>query len=107
MAELWISGIILIVLFYFFLILPQQLSNRKHRKELKLLNVGDNVVTIGGIIGAIVALDADQAVLEIAPKVNVKILRSAISHKLQADMDRKTAEQVSGSSSEEHLGQRT
>ena len=82
MQEIWISGLIVIALFYFFLILPQQIANRRRRKSLTKLSIGDEIVTIGGLIGRITELDADRVSLEIAPGITVRALRSAISHRL-------------------------
>ncbi len=82
MKEIWISAFAVIILFYVFLILPQQLQNRRRRKELATLAVGDEVVTIGGLIGQITGLDRDRIALEVAPSVTVRVLRSAISHRL-------------------------
>lgn len=82
MREVWISGIILIVLFYVFLILPQQSSSRKRRKEMATLVPGDEVVTGGGLIGKVVGMETDRLVLELAPGINVQVMKGYVSYKL-------------------------
>ncbi|MBI2952972.1 MAG: preprotein translocase subunit YajC [Chloroflexi bacterium] len=82
MREFWISAIIIVILFYVFVLLPQQLESRKRKKELAQLRVGDTVVTAGGLIGVISTVEANQVALDIAPGVTVKVVRSAISHRL-------------------------
>lgn len=82
MKEVWISGIILIVLFYVFLILPQQSNARKRKKELATLALGDEVVTNGGLIGRVISQASDQLVLELAPGVNVRVVKAYVGYKL-------------------------
>ena len=78
------SPIIMLVLmfavFYFILIRPQQKKAKEARNLLASLKKGDEVVTAGGIIGRITGLNETQVVLEIAPQVRIKILRSSISN---------------------------
>ena len=52
------------------------------------LREGDKVVTIGGIIGEIVAIDASQVVLEVAPNITIRVLRSAISNRLHSQANK-------------------
>ena len=63
---------------YFVLIRPQKRRQLQSRQMLSNLEVGDEVVTAGGIYGRIVEiLDAD-VVVEIAPEVRVKVARRAV-----------------------------
>lgn len=71
--------IILLVIFYFILIRPQQLQRKKQQNFLSSLKRGDEVVTQGGILGKIVDLGRDVVSLQIANKVTIKVLRSKIS----------------------------
>jgi preprotein translocase subunit YajC len=69
-------------IFYFLLIRPQQRRQRSQRDLLGSLEVGDDVVTIGGVHGTIRELDDENATVEIAPGVRVKFLRGAIARKV-------------------------
>lgn len=71
--------LLLIAIFYFLIILPQQRRAREHRKLVAELKVGDHVITMGGMYGTITAVEADFVRLEIAPKITVKVARSAVS----------------------------
>jgi len=71
--------IIIFVIFYILLILPQQRKVKKHRDFLKNLDKGKLVVTSGGLHGKITGLTESVVTLEIAPGVKVKVSRDQIS----------------------------
>lgn len=79
------SGIIMLVLmfaiFYFLLIRPQQKRAKQHRELLDAIQVGDQVVTAGGIHGRISALQDTVVTLEIANGVKIKVNRASIANK--------------------------
>lgn len=79
--------------FYFLLIRPQQRRQRDQRSLLDSLHVGDDVVTIGGVIGTIREVDDSEVTLEVAPDVDVRFLRSAIARKIQYE-DEEPQEQL-------------
>jgi preprotein translocase subunit YajC len=67
--------------FYFLLIRPQQKKFDEQSAMIKALKKGDRVVTSGGIVGTILSLDGEEyAVVEIAPDVRVKVVRSTIGN---------------------------
>jgi len=68
----------IILIFYLLLIRPQQQQAKKTKQMLATLKKGDKVVTNGGIIGTVVGLDEQKAVLRIADEVKVEFLKSAI-----------------------------
>ncbi|MBI3287100.1 MAG: preprotein translocase subunit YajC [Chloroflexi bacterium] len=70
-----ITLVIALVLFYIWLILPQQLEARRHRKVLQMAKVGDRVITQGGLVGRIIELEERVVHLEIAPGVVVLVHR--------------------------------
>lgn len=74
--------VLLVVVFYFILIRPQQRRMRSQRELMSSLSVGDEVATIGGIVGTIRELDDDEVVLEVADGVDLRFLRSAVARKL-------------------------
>lgn len=63
------------------IILPQQRKARRHTELVASLAVGDEVVTAGGIVGVIVALDADEVVLETVPGTRLRLVRAAVGER--------------------------
>ena len=70
---------VLIVGFYFLLVRPQRKQMAARRALVAAVQVGDEVVTAGGIHGRVTAEDGDIIGLEIAPGVVSRIARGAIS----------------------------
>lgn len=70
---------LLFAIFYFVLIRPQQKRVQAHKNMLGALAKGNRVMTSGGLIGTIVKLDADIAVIEIAQGIKVRVAKSAIT----------------------------
>jgi preprotein translocase subunit YajC len=71
--------ILLFVVFYFLLIRPQQKRAKTHKSFMENLKKGDRVVTSGGLYGTITGVTDDAVTIEIAEKVRVKILKSAVA----------------------------
>jgi len=74
--------IAMFVLMYFLLIRPQQKRAKDHKILLKALKKGDEVVTNGGVIGKITAVDESFAEVEIASGVIVKLQKQGINQKM-------------------------
>ena len=77
----WVSLLFMlaiIVLFYFLLIRPQMKRQKEHRQMVEGLQVGDEVVTQGGILGRITDLDDQFATLEVADGVKLRVQRHAM-----------------------------
>jgi preprotein translocase subunit YajC len=72
---------ILLVLMYLVLLRPQQQRLRAQRSLVASLDVGDEIITAGGIIGRIVALTDERASIEVADGVVIDFLRVAISRR--------------------------
>mgnify|MGYP006224164349 CR=1 FL=1 len=69
--------ILIFVIFYFFLIRPQQKKAKEHKLMIEQLKRGDKVVTSGGIVGTIERIiDNDKVEITISENVNVEIIRS-------------------------------
>lgn len=78
--------IVIFVLFWLLLIRPQQKKMKLHNQMLAALDKGTKVLTSGGLVGTIVKIQEDGFVeLEIARDVVVKVQRSAISGKIEAE----------------------
>lgn len=65
--------------FYFLLIRPQQQKAKEHEDFVKGLKKGELVVTNSGLFGRIADLKDDEVTLEIAPNVRVRYERSKIA----------------------------
>ena len=75
----FIPLILIFVIFYFFLIRPQQKKIKDHKSMVASLKRGDEVVTSGGIIGKIdKVLDDDKIDLIISDDVMVRVVKSTI-----------------------------
>tara|TARA_S200000501_G_scaffold364225_1_gene396092 strand:- start:1601 stop:1888 length:288 start_codon:yes stop_codon:yes gene_type:complete len=73
----FIPLILIFVIFYFFLIRPQQKKAKDHKKMVEELKRGDKVITSGGIIGTVERIiDNEKIEVEIAENVKVEILRT-------------------------------
>ena len=71
--------ILIFVIFYFFLIRPQQKKIKEHKNMVSALKRGDNVVTSGGIIGQVEKIhDDDKIDLLISENVIIKVVKSTI-----------------------------
>jgi preprotein translocase subunit YajC len=68
------------LVFYFLLFMPMQRQKKKQQQMLSDLKSGDNVVTSGGIVGTITAVDGDTIVLRVKPdNLKLQFSRSAVS----------------------------
>ena len=73
----FIPLILIFVIFYFFLIRPQQKKAKEHKQMTENLKKGDQIVTSGGIIGTVDrVMDNDRAEILISENVKVEIIRS-------------------------------
>ena len=72
----FIPLILIFVIFYFFLIRPQQKKVKEHKAMVESLKKGDKIVTSGGITGTITrVVDNDKVEVEITDNVVVEIVR--------------------------------
>ncbi|MDP1528366.1 MAG: preprotein translocase subunit YajC [Rhodoferax sp.] len=68
-----------IVLFYFMLIRPQQKAMKAHQALVAGLKRGDTVVLSNGMIGKVTRVENDEAMVEIAQGVNVRVVKQMIT----------------------------
>ena len=74
-----IAIVILFVVMYFFMIRPQKKQEKKDAEMRNALEVGDEVTTIGGIIGKVVSIKEETFVLETTKdKTKIRFLKGAI-----------------------------
>jgi len=70
--------IALFVIFYFLLIRPQQKRQKEHKAMLAAVGKGDEIVTMGGLLGKVVDLNDNFITLEVAKGTNVKVQRNLV-----------------------------
>ena len=69
----------LLVLFYFMILRPQQRRAKAHAATIGGIKRGDTVVMSSGIIGKVTRVDDAELQVEIAPTVNVKVIKSMVT----------------------------
>ncbi|MCL7971385.1 MAG: preprotein translocase subunit YajC [marine benthic group bacterium] len=69
------------LIFYFLLIRPQRKQQKAHDEMVKTLSRGDEVVTIGGIVGKIIHLTDDRVTIKTAEDTRVEIERAKVGRK--------------------------
>jgi preprotein translocase subunit YajC len=78
--------LLIFAIFYFLLFLPMQRQKKQTQKMLKELQNGNVVVTSGGIVGTIVAVEDDMLTLRVKPdNIKLQVARSAISSLVPAE----------------------
>lgn len=70
--------VLIIVVFYFLLIRPQQKRTKQHREMVTNLKKGDEVVTNGGTLGRITDVGENFITLEVAEGIQVKVQNQAV-----------------------------
>lgn len=70
---------IMLVVFYFLLIRPQQKRHKEHQNMLAKLATGDEVVTAGGILGRVTEVNDSFVTVEIADGVRIKVQKGQIT----------------------------
>jgi len=81
--------VLIFVVFYFLLILPQKKKAQEHKKMLESLQKGDDVITSGGIHGKVVGITDNVLTLDVGEKVKIKVSREFITQKKGADVVQK------------------
>lgn len=81
----------IMIVFYFFMIRPQQKKQKEQKKFRESIKTGDDVVTIGGLYGKVVQVNDDSIVLDVDRGVKLTFTRDAISQESSAKAAKKTA----------------
>jgi preprotein translocase subunit YajC len=74
----WILIIGMMVIFYFFLIRPQNKRAKEHRELVSALSKGDEVVTSGGILGKVTKVSDEYVTIEIANQLEIKLQKGSV-----------------------------
>ena len=85
----WMTIIMLVgmvLIFYFFIIRPQKKQEKQTAEMRNSITVGDEIVTIGGIIGTVLIIKDDKLMIETGnDRTKLTILRSSVREVLKAD----------------------
>jgi preprotein translocase subunit YajC len=74
--------VILVAAFYFLIVRPQRRQQVIRRQLIATVDVGDEIITTGGVFGTVTAMTAETLDLRIADGVVVKIARGAVAQKI-------------------------
>jgi preprotein translocase subunit YajC len=70
---------VMLVLMWVLLIQPQRRRQQQQARLLTDLQVGDEVITVGGLYGRVQSLDDESVQLEVAPQTSVRVAKSAVA----------------------------
>jgi len=74
--------ILIMVIFYFLIIRPQQKRQKEHQNMVKALSRGDRVLTNGGMYATVQDVHDDKLVVVISDGVKVEIAKNAVANKV-------------------------
>ena len=90
MMTLVITMVLTLGLMYFMIYRPQKKQQKKDTEMRNALDIGDEVTTIGGIVGRVVAIKEDTFVLETgSDRMKIRFRRSAIASVEKLDLEAK------------------
>ena len=72
--------LLIFIVFYLFLIRPQQKRAKEHAAKIEAVQKNDEVITAGGLMGKVIKVADDYVEVEIAPNVRVKAVKSTIAN---------------------------
>lgn len=75
--------LLMVVVGYFLLFRPQQQRMKAHREKVQGVKRGDSVVLASGVVGKVTRVDEHELQVEVAPNMNVKVVRHMI-HEVRA-----------------------
>ena len=92
--------VVILVAFYFILIRPQRKKDKQDAEMRKNLQLGDEVVTAGGIVGIICKIEEETVVIETGgDRSRLRVRRWAISQNLDAEKEAAAAKNAKSASS--------
>ena len=74
--------LLIFVIFYVLMIRPQQRRVKEHQAAIAAVKKGDEVITAGGIRGRVTKVGDDEAEVEIAPGIKVRVVKSTLTNVL-------------------------
>jgi preprotein translocase subunit YajC len=85
--------LITFLLMWALLIRPQQRRMRQHQLVVSSLRAGDEIITAGGIYGRVRSVDDESMILEVAPGVELRVLRAAVSQRVTEEEEEELADE--------------
>jgi preprotein translocase subunit YajC len=78
----YVPLVLIFIVFYFFMIRPQQKKQKEREKLMDSIKRGDKVITIGGIHGTVAGIETEKktVLVQVADNVKIKFERSAIAN---------------------------
>ena len=81
-----VTFVAMVAIFYFLIFMPMRRQQKNQKQMLKTLENGQTVLTSGGIIGTIVAVNDDNLILRIKPdNLKIQVARSAVTSVVGSD----------------------
>ena len=77
--------VVLFAAFWLLLVRPQRSQARRQQELIRSLEVGDEIVSAGGLYGTIKRIEDDDLIVEIAPQIEVRMARGAVAGIVEAD----------------------
>jgi preprotein translocase subunit YajC len=84
--------VLVFVGFYFLMIRPQRRRQQQAQQQQRTLNPGARVRTTAGMYATVSAVDGDDVILEVAPGVDVRYMRRAVTEVISPGEDEETVE---------------
>lgn len=78
LLQLLFPFILVFVIFYLLIILPQRKKQKKHQEMVEQLKSGDKLITTGGIFGTVMGVQKDRIELKISANTKIDITKSAV-----------------------------
>ena len=78
-----VPWLLIFVIFYLLMIRPQQRRVKEHQAAINSVKKGDEVITGGGIRGKVTKVSDEEAEVEIAQGVKIRVIKSTMSHVLK------------------------
>lgn len=94
-ALIFLGG--MLILFYVLIVMPQRRRRQVQTKLLQEVEVGDEVMTLGGIFGFVREVEDHHIVLEIAPDTRVRLAKSAITARTEVEAEEEPEDSPDGS----------
>jgi preprotein translocase subunit YajC len=92
----------MIAVLWFVLIRPQRARQAAHRNLVADLAPGDEVVTVGGMLGRVSSIADDHIKLEVAPGTEIRLAKDAVTGVLRKDQESASEDQEPASEAENH-----
>ena len=91
--SLIIPLVIIFGIFWFLIIKPQKKQQQEHEEMLRNLEIGDKIVTIGGIKGKVIKIKDEIIRLRVSSDTDINVINRAISRLDKSEMEDKEDEQ--------------